>query len=228
MGESGKSKAEIILEYIKAFVWPVFIIAFVLVFPDLQNRKVKIGNLVEFGDRVGSLEKTIQQQLISQKDDLKLINENADSPAKVREYVNKLLLSLENAQKGVKKEAVSISADIQRPSQQETLRQVSNKNRENIQSTSTTALDWEEQGFDYLLKRDLENALHAFTEAEAIWPDFHNVAEIRNLLDREKNSKGRNASEKWKYVYSEILTKYSWGVPSNSRKEMQKFIEKSN
>jgi len=80
---SEKTKAEIILESIKIFLWPVVILVAIFWFGNdlkdmLKNRSFKIG-LVEVGDRINNLEGSVQEGLISQKDYLDLILENANS-----------------------------------------------------------------------------------------------------------------------------------------------------
>jgi|GEM_PF-2474843 len=232
MGESSKSKAELILEYVKVFIWPVLITIAVLVYHNLaldiiKNRKWKVG-IVEVGERVETLEKAVQEQLIFQKDNLESIKEHANNPDKVKQIADMLLLSLKNTQVGVKQEARSIGANIERPVQQGSSQDGAKYNSEAKKSTPTTAVEWEKQGFSYLLSKNIDDALRAFTEAETIWPDFHNVSEIRSLLVKEKNFAKGGATTNWNRIYNSILKDYSWGMPSDARKKMQQLVEKGS
>ncbi len=79
----------------------------------------------------------------------------------------------------------------------------------------------ERAGFDALLARDHAAALVAFRRAEEAWPDYHNVAEIRRLLERT-----RPASEAdWRRLYDTILTTFGWGMPADQRRAMHAALE---
>lgn len=90
------------------------------------------------------------------------------------------------------------------------------------------AADWELKGFDSLVHKDTEAALHAFSSAEKLWPSYHNVSEIRKLL--EKNRSALNAapkegkSEAWSSVYRTITTVYSWGIPPDIKNQLTALI----
>ena len=85
-------------------------------------------------------------------------------------------------------------------------------------TTSTTpnedAENWELKGFGFLFDRDAESALQAFKNAEKLSPEFHNVTEIRKLLEQkqtELTAAPKDApSDAWKSLYATIKDKYSW------------------
>ena len=216
---SEKTKPELILEAARVFLWPLLIVLAVLWFESdvtdmLKNRSFKIG-LVEVGDRINSLEGSVQGELILQTDYLNKILDNADDPAIVRTTTNEALSAIGNAQVGIKKDIQNISNVVPAivPSVPE---------QKQLASTRpSTAKGWESIGFDNINARDIESAIAAFTEAEKLWPDYHNVSEIRRLLVRKRQDLKDPDSKTWSEVYETILRDLSWGMPAAARQEMQ-------
>jgi hypothetical protein len=90
-----------------------------------------------------------------------------------------------------------------------------------LESDARNAKVWESLGFDALLKRDIDAAIEAFKAAEAAWPTYHNVAEIRALLVDRKHRLDDPTSEAWQDVYKSILTSFSWGMPGNVHEKLE-------
>jgi hypothetical protein len=90
-------------------------------------------------------------------------------------------------------------------------------NRETIKK----AVEFERQGFEYILKKDFANASKSFALAEKEYPNYNNTYELSNYL---KDSVGKDANE----VYKTILTKYSWGMPTDVKTEMKKLVVNTN
>lgn len=220
---SEKTKPELVLESIKIFMWPLVILVAIFWFGNdlkdmLKNRSFKIG-LVEVGDRISNLEGSVQGGLISQKDFLNQILENADDSIMVRELTEKALQDIKNAQIDIQEEIQNISQAVP---------ELSQATPEQVKSTSTKALtaqDWEDKGFQALLARNITAVIEALTEAEKIRPDLHNVSEIRRLMVKNKELLKDPNSQSWKIVYQEILKKYSWGMPSYARQQMETYIK---
>jgi hypothetical protein len=83
--------------------------------------------------------------------------------------------------------------------------------------TSVTRLavpDLERAGIQALLGRDLSLAKSSFDRAIGLWPDYHNLAEIRRLLSDNDDKLGQGDAAAWREVYDTILKRYSWGIPS--------------
>lgn len=220
---SEKTKPELILESIKIFLWPVVILVAIFWFGSdlkdmLKNRSFKIG-LVEVGDRISNLEGSVQGGLISQKDYLDQILENAKDSAKVRELTTSALQNIKNAQIGINKEIQNISKAVPE------FTQSMPEQVKSVSSQGLTAQDWEEKGFQALLNREVNGVIQALTESEKIRPDLHNVSEIRRLLVKNKELLKDPESKKWKTVYQEILKNYSWGMPSYARQQMENYIQ---
>jgi hypothetical protein len=79
------------------------------------------------------------------------------------------------------------------------------------------AAAFERAGFEAILGRRLDDAIKAFESARAIWPDYHNVAEIGNYLARVKATEEPRDAADWAAIDRTILTRYSWGMPADLR-----------
>lgn len=72
--------------------------------------------------------------------------------------------------------------------------------------------DLEKQGFEALLNRDFAGAEQALSEAARVWPDYHNVAEVRKLLLANRAKLKSGDGQAWKEIYAAIIDRYSWGL----------------
>jgi hypothetical protein len=217
-----KSRSEFILEIVKTLIWPALIILAVFWLGSdlkemLKSRTWKIG-IIEVGDRITTLKDTMQSEFLLQKDYLDKILSNYKDPGKVQEYANKALISIENAQKGVKKDIQTIQENIPITLPVAVSQKKTNGNKPN------TAQGCEALGFKYLMEKEIDPAIEAFSESERIWPDYHNVAEIRRLLTERRETLKTKDSHQWKLLYQIILKQFSWGIPSEVRQQMQKDI----
>jgi hypothetical protein len=86
-----------------------------------------------------------------------------------------------------------------------------------LDPATASAPEAERAGFDALLARDHAAALAAFRRAENAWPDYHNVAEIRRLLERARPT----SDAEWRRLYAKILADYVWGMPDDQRRAMR-------
>lgn len=183
-------------------MWPTLVVAGVFWLGDdfkdiLKSRTWKIGGVIEVGDRVSNLQSTLQDQLLLQKDFLNKILSNSADSGKVHDFATSALNNIENAQKGVIKEIQNIQQTIPQAlptelgelSRQPTRQETNDKN-------PNTAKGWETSGFKHLVARDVVSSIQAFSEAEKIWPDYHNVAEIRQLLIKNQEVLGKQESAK--------------------------------
>jgi len=79
----------------------------------------------------------------------------------------------------------------------------------------------EHSGFTAVVNRDLTGAISAFSEASNLWPDYHNVSEIKKLLIKnEEKLSGEESTEAWKGIIKTISAQYSWGMPPDVREQM--------
>lgn len=91
--------------------------------------------------------------------------------------------------------------------------------------------DLERKGLEALFNRDADAALQAFKEAEKNWPTYHNVAEIRKLLESRLNelttAPKDGPSDSWKAVYVKIQKDYSWGLTPETKSTLADRVAKS-
>ncbi len=226
-----KSRSELVVDLVKALVWPVIILFMVfwlgndfksVLMDILENRHVKLGSL-EIGERVTTLKTNVQKELDDQRELLQKILDDAEQASATREYAEQALSRLQVVEKEVNREVRDIQLAVQSaPSKMQEERSEKNV-RQTVRSELEAELQ-ESQGFEYLLKRDAKAALQAFSEAERNWPDYHNVAEIRALLEKNIGQLASPESSSWPEVYHIILEKYSWGMPNEIRNEMREFL----
>ncbi len=90
------------------------------------------------------------------------------------------------------------------------------------------AADAELKGFDFLVSKDAEGSIQAFALAEKLWPTYHNVAEIRKLLEENRAAlvaaPKDGKSEPWTKVYRLVLSRYSWGLPADVKAKLNEQI----
>lgn len=87
-----------------------------------------------------------------------------------------------------------------------------------INNSKSLALEYEKDGFKALLDQDYKKAVNSFQSCYQLYPELHNVSEIYQLLiaGEPKDSKV------WKEKYKTILSKFSWGMPKDAKKEMER------
>lgn len=86
------------------------------------------------------------------------------------------------------------------------------------------AREYEELGFESLLKRDINNAINYFKMSDTYSPSYHNVYEIYIYLLKKRSILENGVDADWKLVYSDILNKYSWKMPSEYVKSFKKAV----
>jgi hypothetical protein len=79
---------------------------------------------------------------------------------------------------------------------------------------------WESKGFMYLLDKDVNNAIEAFTNSENSYNQYHQAYEISRYLTENKSKLLDNTSEFWKTAYRKIATDYSWKMPLNIKNQL--------
>lgn len=89
----------------------------------------------------------------------------------------------------------------------------------------TAARDWESKGFDYLLKKDVANAINSFNNSESSYNAYHQVFEIARYLSENKIQLASNSSPFWKQAYQKISTSFSYGMPEQIKSKMKELAE---
>jgi hypothetical protein len=195
--------AKLILEYIKALMWPVILVAAFFTYDDvilelLQTRKIDAFG-VSIGERIDNIAENSELAIQEITKNL----ENTDDKA--------LLLSqLETVNKNIKKDLRQISQQTSQPSSLE----------RNTVSTILSAAEYERAGFEAILQRDVKEAIRQFNLARGRWPDYHNVTEIEALLKKRQARLINPAA--WEALEQTILQDYSWGMPSDLRQKFNR------
>lgn len=87
--------------------------------------------------------------------------------------------------------------------------------------TEKNAKENESDGFEYLRTGDFESALASFTSAYNKFPEYHNVDEIRKLLEEEKNRTNFSDANAKKKIIEQILRDYPWGMPGGTKEALK-------
>ena len=214
-----QSRSVVVLEYAKTFVWPVLVVALLIVFNPEIHDLIKGGGWsvgpIKVEQRVNVLSNAVQGQFIAQKDLATKIQENPADTAKVKEYADKLLENIRTSQQGLSKEVEQLKAII--PAQQSG----TNDQAPTTVDKPVTAQGWEQKGFEALIAKDVDTAINSFAQAESIWPQYHSVAEIRSLLVSKREGLKDPNSPEWKSIQMKIVSDYSWGMPPDVRQKLK-------
>jgi len=240
MADDGGSKYELgrlILDYLRAFMWPGVVVIFGLLYWQdvlglIEEREVNIFGL-EVGPAVNELQATTQQELLdvqalveelkaSYRHDLEIISAQAGTEELIDEAVERA----EEAAEGVETKLESLRENFD----QETLAIVQNStNAIRTEPEATTgattrgekAAAFERQGFTAILARRLDDAVAAFENAYEVWPEYHNVEEIARYLTDISESPKAEEGVKWEAIERRTLTEFSWGMPDDLRQEFR-------
>lgn len=225
-GDDNYALGRLILDYIKAFMWPLVAIIVVLIYQDDVRRILSEREVDIFGLRIGEKVEQIESQAMAEIEDIRLLLEaqqvaqetepDAETAPQLSEDIDTKLRSLES----------NLSREIARVQvEQQSLRTAPPAERETAMeadsSRARNAAAAERRGFEALIDHDVRTAIAAFDRARGIWPEYHNVAEIGRVLRRLEAALADPNSDAWPRLYREILTRYSWGLPEDLRTEIR-------
>lgn len=88
------------------------------------------------------------------------------------------------------------------------------------------AKKFESEGFDFLLSKDVEQAISSFIKSENSYNSYHQVYGIAKYLKKNKNKLTDSNSVFWTEAYQNILIDYSWKMPTSTKKKIQAEIVK--
>lgn len=204
--ESSVEVSRIVLDYIKALIWPIMlVVAFYFYGNELlviiKSREIEAYG-IKIGKQIDELSNNYEDQIAELKQELNQANTSPD-----------LLDKVQNIESNLDKQL----SQIKRMAMFDGEYLVSLSKKDKVDR-------FERNGFNAILKKDVENAIASFEEAKKLWPDYHNVSEIMKLLKNKRTELSNpDASEAWKNVTDTILKKYSWGMPKDIREEFVKF-----
>ena len=209
----------LVLDYIKAFLWPVVAVVIVLIYQD-DVRKILAEREVDiFGLRIGEKVEQIETQAMAEIEDIRLLLEAQKQAAGSTAPDPQLSADIDTKLSSLER---NLSREIgQVQDAQQTVQAAPPAQRtatvDAASSRASLAAAAERRGFEALVRHDVAAAIAAFDEARGIWPEFHNVAEVGRALRNRQDRLADPASEAWTQLYREILTRYSWGLPDDIR-----------
>ena len=248
-------RAEVTLNYIKAFIWPILIGVMLLLFRgeiagflegelemDLFGVKIKgkrnsgleeIKKLeVKLRDATDVLKEQLQNQEIVR---VSLEKENEELRGKI-EAQNKEIAKANAGRSGTPyKKAVVPKKDVLRAERSKELfssiqRQVDVTREIQNKDKFAKAQRLEGTAFKYLTTGKYRNARDYFSRTDKEYPGYHNAAEITTLIRmnlRELEDSRREKKGILK-VYEEILGKYSWGMPKEVQRVMVDYVRQNS
>lgn len=95
--------------------------------------------------------------------------------------------------------------------------------REN--TNSELAEKYELEGFNFLLQRDVNNAILSFRKSEESHNGFNMVYAIASYLDINRDELSDKKSDLWEEVYQTILNDYSWKMPDEIKTKLTEEIK---
>ena len=199
----------VLLEYIKVLIWPlILVVAFNLysaqIFEIISSREIDAFGL-KIGSQIDDINTNYQTEIEKLKEEIKKGNSSDD-----------LLQKLARIETNLGKELTQVKTSAMTRTNETSLSQLNKREQ---------VAQLEKLGFEAIQRRDVEDALHWFDEARALWPDYHNISEIWNLLFKNKSELSNPENIRaWKNVTLTILEKYSWGMPVSVRNEFRTFI----
>ena len=212
------SLGRLVLDYIRVFMWPLVALVVVVVYQDDVRKIVSEREVEILGVRIGDKVEEIESRALAEISEIRSLlaeqqRSNADGNAAISQDINTKLERLE----------LNLSRDIEevRSAEQAGRALSLEDTRQRATNASAGRADRveaaERRGFEALIDRNVDRALEAFTEARIIWPEYHNVSEIEQLLLRWQDRLSDPGSPAWSQLYREILTRYSWGMPKDLR-----------
>ena len=82
--------------------------------------------------------------------------------------------------------------------------------------------DLETQAFEQLISKELEKAKISFEKAYQIYPTYHNIKEIKDLLSDYDDDTIK--MEEWNSIYKKIVEQFSWKMPKEIKDKFKKLI----
>lgn len=214
----------LVLEYLKVIVSiPALLLIFLIMFgSDLRmllrdNRELEIAGLIKLGAKTDTLVTNTQEELNDMRQRMEEMKKLLDSApptlqARGQEILKKTTDKISALETNIVREQQTINRTIE---------QVQNASPGASASRKVPAVAvYEQQGFEAILRRDIDAAMNAFQQAKNEQANYHNVDEISSLLQQEQ-SRLQSDSTHWKKVVDIILTKYSWGMPENIRRQLK-------
>lgn len=146
----------------------------------------------------------------------RVVLEHVITDKKLREQLNKVFKENVLAQK-------MVELDVATPQQRELIVRQTAQLVPQIEpqlNKYEEALRLEGNGFDALVKGDVGAAIQAFEKVQAVYPGYHNAAELVSLLrDNQRQWDNPDVQQR---VYRTIVEKFAWKAPQLQIEELRK------
>lgn len=217
--------ARLVLDFLRAFAWPVILLVVLVVYREDLMSLVSEREFEAFGVRVGPRVEEVQENVEAELADIReLLDRQKTAPPEEREQIAQDLdAKVQKLEENVGREVQQIRR-LDEPAAVSAQAVQTPREQASIRSSRNEAQELERQGFEALLDRDVEGALAVLDRAHRVWPDYHNVAEIRRLLRTAADDLRDPGSPAWNDVYRRILTDYSWGMSKEHREALREQI----
>lgn len=225
-------------KYLELLAWPAVALSAMLVFQDgingLLDGNVEIDAFgvsirgtpshvaAELSEKTRTLEDKTRE-LLSQVDELQQVNQDLAGE-------NEKLIDL--AQRCEPVEAAVTKASGELTSKSQLLAVTIQEKLSGVQAAANAskfevASGLERKGFESLISADYRKAATFFVEANEVYPSYHNVQEISRLISGSLRSLEDPKSEPQarREVFTAILEKYSWGMPSAAKLVLKRELE---
>jgi len=230
MGEADPNRyalGRLILDYLRVFIWPAAALSVVLLYQEdvrdiLRSREVEFAGVFKIGQQVKQIEERAQEEIADIRAllDAQRSGEGASTAPVTADIESKL----DNLTRNISRDVTQIQQVA--PLTTQTLPAPPADTAPTSRAQLSPA-DLERAGFQALLERNIGEAIANFDGAFNLYPEFHNVAEIRQYLrERQQALEDRNA-DAWGDLYRTILAKFSWGLPSDLRPRLRELAKES-
>lgn len=171
-----------------------------------------------FGVRVGPRIEEVEENVEAELADIRaLLERQKQAPPEERERITQdLAAKVEQLGENVSREVQQIR-QLEEAPPRPAARRAEAREPAAAAGGRAEAAELERRGFEALIAGDKEAALAAIDRAWQLWPDYHNLAELRRLLRSYGDRLDDPRSPAWQEVYRRILTDYSWGMSKEHR-----------
>lgn len=217
----------LILDYLRMLMWPVIVLVIVLVFADdvrniVSSREFEVAGVLKIGQRVKQIEDSATEEIA----DIRALLEQmqADPAIDRAELARDIENKLDNLSGNLSREVAQIQQAAPAAAAPTAAVEPVVAPAAGDQSS---AAGFERDGFQALIDHDIERAIASFGRARDLYPDYHNVSEIHELLSEQRGSLETPDSPDWQRIYRLIVAQYSWGMPAEFRPAFRKLATES-
>ncbi len=94
-------------------------------------------------------------------------------------------------------------------------------NKVGSSSAAQKAALLEKQALDHLMDKKVGKAIDSLEECESVYPQYHSVYEILQLLKKNQSELSDPNSPKWNEIYNGILENFSWRLPASYKSALR-------